>query len=48
MKKRCLVDLDSVRMIWEVSRQSKKSLDNLENVSGLSKNCPDNLENVSG
>ena len=36
--------LQSVRMSWKVSRQSKKCPDNLENVSALSKKSLDDLE----
>ena len=36
--------MQSVRMMWKLSRQSKKCPDNLENVSGSSGKCPDDLE----
>ena len=36
--------MQSVRMNWKVSGQSKKCLDNLKNVSGYSKKSMDDLE----
>ena len=36
--------MQSVQMIWKVSGQSKKCLDNLENVSSQYGKCLDDLE----